>query len=401
MPSSTPRPTNRRSRPPHVALLVETSTSFGRRLLRGVAHYVRENGPWSVYLEQRSIFDPAPPWLKHWDGDGILSRAAYPEIARQVVRLGVPTVDLNEQVLGLGLPLIFNDHGKIGALAAEHFLERGYVQFGFIGHPGVYWSDRRRDGFAERIAAAGCACDEYRGEGRTLPRYHQRSWEKEMDDVADWVRGLAKPAGVMACNDFRAVQLLDACRRGGVAVPEEVAVIGVDDETVACSLAHPPLSSVVPDAVHMGYEGAAVLDRLMAGRPATFQELLIPPVGIVARQSTDIFAIRDPVVASALRFIRERACQGIKVDDVLDYLVTSRSVLQRRFKRELGRSIHDVIIDARLARVKELLSQTSLSRDEIAARAGFVHAEYLSNVFHQRTGMTLSAYRRQTRKLQG
>lgn len=377
-----------------MALLVETSTSFGRRLLRGVAHYLRENGPWSVYLEQRSIYDPAPPWLKRWDGDGIISRAAYPEIARQVVRLRVPTVDLNEQVLGLGLPLIFNDHRKIGLLAAEHLLERGFTHFGYLGHPGVFWSDERREGFAAHVQSAGYACDEYRGEGRTLPRYHQRSWEKEMDEVAEWLRGLAKPAGVMACNDFRAVQLLDACRRAGVAVPEQVAVIGVDDETVACSLAHPPLSSVVPDAVNMGYEAAAMLDALMAGRAPVCPQRYIPPLGVITRQSTDIFAIHDPAVAAALRFIREHACDGIKVEDVLDHLVTSRSALQRRFKRELGRSIHDAIIDTRIARVKNLLAQTDLSREEIAARTGFAYPEYLSNVFHQRTGKTLSMYRR-------
>ena len=176
---------------PHVALLVETSTIFGRRLLRGIGIYVRQNGPWSVYLEQRSIYDPAPPWLKDWDGDGILSRAAYPEIAQLVLRTGIPAVDLQEQVLGLGLPKIINDNMAIGQMAAAHLIDRGFTHFGFIGHPGIGWSDDRRAGFAKTVAAAGFSCEEYLGSGKTLRRYHQRSWEKEMDDVAQWVRGFA------------------------------------------------------------------------------------------------------------------------------------------------------------------------------------------------------------------
>jgi LacI family transcriptional regulator len=387
---------------PHVALIVETSTTFGRRLLEGVANYVRENGPWSVYLEQRSIYDPAPPWLKDWDGDGIISRAAYPEIARLVLRSGVAAVDLNEQVLGLGLPLIFNDHPAIGRMAAEHLLERGFTHFAFIGHPGIYWSEGRCQGFAATVAQAGCTCSEFRGTGKTRRRYHQQSWEREMDQVADWVRRLPKPVGIMAANDFRAVQLLDACRRADIAVPEAAAVIGVDDEEVACELATPPLSSVVPDARRIGFEAAALLDVLIRGEPPPFREKYIPPRGIITRQSTDVTAIQDPVIAAALRFIRQRACAGANVGDLLRHLDVSRSVLQRRFRRQLGRSIHDVIAAVRIERAKTLLAETALPLSAIAERAGLNHPEYLSAVFRQTVGMTPGAFRRAMRsKRQG
>jgi LacI family transcriptional regulator len=383
-----------RAAQPHVALIVETSTVFGRQVLRGVGIYLRENGPWSVYIEQRSIYDPAPPWLKNWRGDGIISRAAYPELAQLVLHTGIPAIDLQEQVLGLGLPRIVNDNRAIGRMAAEHLLERGFTHFGFIGHPGIAWSEGRFEGFEAAVCAAGHTVDRYRGAARTLPRYHQRSWEKEVDDVAAWLRALPKPAGVMACNDFRAVQLLDACRRARVAVPEEVAVIGVDNEPVACEIADPTLSSVVPDAVRIGYEAAATLDSLMRGRRATAAELCLPPVGVVTRRSTDIMAIIDPLVASAVEFIRRHACDGINVEDLLHRLDVSRSVLQRRFRQSLHRSIHDAIIAERLRKVKELAAETTLSLPEIAARAGFVHAEYLSTVFKERTGVTISDYRK-------
>lgn len=380
---------------PHVALLVETSTSFGRRLLEGVADYIRQNGPWSVYVEQRSIYDPAPPWLKSWDGDGIISRAAYPELARLVVQLRIPVIDLNEQVLGLGLPLIFNDHQAIGRLAAEHLLERGLRHFGFIGHPGIYWAEERHRGFAQAVREAGFVCHEYRGTGKTRRRYHQQSWEREMDRVAEWVRSLPKPVGIMAANDFRAVQLLDACRRAQVPVPEEVAVVGVDDEEVACRLANPPLTSVVPDAWRMGWEAAALLDRLMRGKPPPFMQKFIPPKGIVVRQSTDITAIEDPLLAAALSYIRQYACQGIHIQDIVRYVGLSRSTLQRRFRRHLGRSIHDMILKTRLERAKMLLAETDLTLTEIAERTGFHYAEYLHSVFCKHMGITPGQYRQE------
>jgi LacI family transcriptional regulator len=381
-----------RSGPPHVALIVETSTVFGRRVLRGVSIYVRENGPWSVYIEQRSIYDPAPPWLKRWDGDGIISRAAYPELAQLVLRTGIPAVDLQEQVLGLGLPRIINDNEAIGRMAAAHLLERGFAHFGFIGHPGIGWSEGRCDGF--RAALAGRSCDEFRATRKTLPRYHQQSWEKEMDAVAAWVRAIPKPAGIMACNDFRAVQLLDACRRAGVAVPEQVGVIGVDNEDVACEIANPPLSSVVTDALHIGYEAAAALDGMMRGRKPRDRELLVPPTGVVMRRSTEVMAITDPLVARAMQFIRQRACEGVNVDGLLREVVVSRSVLQRRFQKVLKKTIHEVIVDERLRKVKDLLAETSLGLPDIAQRTGFKHSEYLSAVFRQQVGVTASEYRR-------
>jgi LacI family transcriptional regulator len=378
---------------PHVALIVETSTVFGRGILRGISHYVRENGPWSIYLEQRSIYDPAPRWLKKWAGDGIISRAAYPELARLVLSLGIPTVDLQEQVLGLDLPRIINDNEAVGRMAAEHFLERGFMHFGFLGHTEIGWSEGRRAGFAKTLEAAGYRCDEFKS-GRARRRYHQRSWEQEQDHVAAWLLGLPKPAGVLACNDFRAVQLLDACRRAGVAVPEQVAVLGVDNEEFACEMSNPPLSSVATNPLHIGYEAASLLDRLMRGGKIYDRRIMVPPMGVVIRRSTDVGAISDPIVADAVQFIRQNACKGINIEDILEHLAVSRSVLQRRFRLELNKTIHEVIFKTRVERVKELLATTSLSREKIAHRTGFRHPEYMSAAFKEHTGGTLREFRK-------
>jgi LacI family transcriptional regulator len=374
--------------------MVETSTAYGRTLLMGVSQYIREYGPWNVYIEQRSLQDPAPPWLDHWDGDGIISRASTPQSARQVVRSGIPTVDLNDQVRNLGLPQIHSDHAAIARMAAEHLMERGFRHFAYFGFPVFEWSVRRKEAFARCIRDAGHHFHENRVTPRASWGHQQASWQEEMKNVARWIKRLPKPLGVMAGNDSRGKQLLDACRRAGVAVPEEVAVIGVDNEELACQLALPPLSSVIPDAFRVGYEAAALLDLLMKGRPTSEPLRYIPPLGVVTRQSTDVTAIPDPRVAGAMSFIREHACEGIGVEDVLDHVLISRSVLQHLFREILGKTIHDVITDVRIQRVKQLLAETDLPLAAIAERTGFSYSEYLSTVFRRETGRTPSSYRR-------
>ena len=385
-----------RADPPHVALIVETSSAYGRDLLSGVARFVRENGPWTVYLEPRSLNDPPPAWLEGWDGRGIISRASYPEFARLVRRLGIPTVDLNDQLPDGSLPSIRSDDEAIGRLAFEHLVERGFTHFAYFGFPIFGWSRRRGDSFAARVRGAGHTFHRYRHPQRASWGHQIPSWEREMDGVARWIKGLPKPLGLMACNDFRGLQALDACRRADVAVPEEVAVIGVDNEPTVYELTYPPLSSVIPDARRIGYEAAALLARLMAGEAPGSSRVAVPPLGVATRQSTDVTALVDRPVADALRFIRENACRGIGVEDVLEHLQVSRSTLQRSFRKHLGRTVHDAILGVRLQRVRQLLVETDLPLPAIAQRAGFAYVEYLSAVFRRATGLTPGAYRRES-----
>jgi LacI family transcriptional regulator len=382
---------------PHVALIVETSTAYGRAILSGISQYIREHGPWTVYIEQRSLQDPAPPWLDRWAGDGIIARASTPQSARKLAKIGVPTIDLNDQVRGLGLPQIHSDHAAIARLAADHLIDRGFRHFAYFGFPIFEWSVRRQESFTTHVRAAGHHVHEGLPARRVHWSHQQASWEDEIEDVARWVKRLPKPLGIMAGNDIRGIQMLDACRRAGVAVPEEVAVVGVDNEELVCLLAYPPLSSVIPDAYRVGYESAATLDQMMKGKKVTEMLRLIPPLSVATRQSSDVTAIANPCLASALQFIRESACQGIGVDDVLTHLSVSRSSLQRLFKNELGQTILGAITAVRIQRIKQLLSETDLSLAEIAARVGFSYVEYLSTSFRRETGQSPSVYRRRFR----
>jgi LacI family transcriptional regulator len=224
----------------------------------------------------------------------------------------------------------------------------------------------------------------------------QQDWAALEQEIARWLRSLPRPVGVMACYDLRGRQVLDACRRVGLAVPDEVAVVGVDNDELLCSLADPPLSSVQPDARRTGYEAAALLERLMAGaeRPRG-QAVLVEPLGVVTRRSTDVLAVEDADVSAALRFVRDHACGGIGVKDVLAAVPLSRRVLEARFRKLLGRSPHAEIARVQFDRVRHLLRETRLPLDEVARRAGFRNGEYLSTAFRRQFGVPPSAYRRE------
>lgn len=371
----------------HVALVVETSLASGRDILRGIARYAREHGPWSLYHEPRSLEESVPGWLRDWDGDGIIARIQNARIAEAVLAAGVPVVDVLGVYRRPELPLAHVDNAAIARLAAQHFLERGFRHFGYCGVEGVNWSEQRRDAFVQAVGEVGETCPVFSFRGRV-------AWDDEQDRLAAWVRALPRPCAVMACNDPRGQKILEACRRVGTRVPDELAVIGVDNDEPICAIAHPPLSSVVPDHERVGYEAAALLDRVRAGTAGPGEAVFVPPLGIVARPSSDALALDDREVAQAISFIREHACHGLGVDEVCRELALSRSTLQRRFRAALGRTVHDEIVRVRLNRARELLAETDMSIATIAERCGFVHQEYLGAVFRARLGQSPGSYRR-------
>ncbi len=373
---------------PRVALDVETSLNYGRQILDGVSRYLRANRPWSIYLEQHELGSDLPGLLKRWSGDGLITRQATPESARLVRRRRLAAVDLGDIHAHTGLFRIGSAHGAIGRMAATHLLERGFEHFACCGFSGENWSERRGEGFAAEVSHAGFECRMYES-----PRAGLKVWKQDQTQLVEWIQSLPKPVGVFATNDLRGQHVLDACARENIAVPEQAAVIGVDNDELLCGLSNPQLSSVIPNPERIGYEAAVWLDRLMRGeRPASL-EVEVPPQGVAVRQSTDVFAVSDPTIASALRFIRERACDGVTVQQVLDHLVVSRSWLERNFRKLLSRSPQAEIRNVQLKRCKELLRSTTLSLEKIARLTGFEHPEYMNVVFKRETGETPGRYR--------
>jgi LacI family transcriptional regulator len=379
-----------RRRRPDVALLIETSNAYARGLLRGIRAYIREHRSWSLYVGEHRRGEPAPQWLKRWRGDGIIARIESAAIADAVVAARVPAIDVSAARHVPDLLYVETDDAAIARLAAGHLLERGFRHFGYCGDPRFNWSNWREEHFRRQVTQAGFDCHAYR------PSRNRRGtapWDRERADLRAWLRALPKPAGVMACYDIRGREVLDVCRQLGISVPDEIALIGVDNDDLICDLADPPLSSVIPDTRRTGYEAARLLDLLMAGQSELPLSHLIPPLGITVRGSTNVLATDDADVSAAVRFIRAHASEGIKVEDVLRAVPLSRRVLEARFEKLLGRTPHEEITRVQIERVKELLAETDLPLFAVAHRAGYKHVEYMSVAFKRETGVPPSHYR--------
>jgi len=380
---------SRRRRPPRVALLVETTRTYTRELLAGVRRYVAAHGPWSCFIELRALESGPPPWLKNWDGDGILSRTFTQEMADVIAGTGLPAVELRATYLRSDLPFVGMNSGLIGRMVAEHFFDRGYRNF-------AAYSLHTERFFEERIRNFVTAVESRSGTCSLLPEPisdRAADWEKGQARLMAWLAELPKPVGIFAANDQLGVRLLDACQRAGIAVPEEVAVVGAENEETLCAFANPPLTSVRFDGATVGFSAAELLARLMRGGARPKRQTLFPPKGIVVRKSSDEFVINDRLVAHAARMIRENAAGGLNVDDLCRRLNASRSTLDRRMKAALNRTPKDEILRVRFREVKRLLVETDLTIDTIAEQTGFAYSHYLQAAFKSEYGQTPGEFR--------
>lgn len=382
---------------PHVALLIETSREYARGLLRGVARYQQEHRPWSVYFEPHGLDDPPPEWLVGWQGDGILARVNSREMADTILASGIPTVDVRGALPDLGLPFIGVDNEPVSRMAYNHLRDLGLRNFAFCGTPRGENpnQDLRCDYFVASVEADGHTCSRWLGEQQ---RQRAPTWEEQQQQIAAWLRELPKPVGIMTCHDDRGQQVLDACRRAEVSVPDEAAVISVDNDPYLCNLCTPTMTSIDVNPSLIGYEAAALLERLMSGKkPKQGVTLLGPPRGIAPRRSTDTLLIEDQEVAKAIRYIREHATEGIRVSEVVALAEHAPSTLERRVKKLLGRTIKAEITRVRLARAKLLLSETEFTVAKVADRTGFSEPKYFCEVFRKHEGVTATEYRQRFR----
>jgi LacI family transcriptional regulator len=359
--------------------------------MSGIARYQRLHSRWSVFVEQHELGVGPPDWLFTGKWDGILSRPTTPELARLFHKMNVPVVDMNDLHDQLGLPWVGSDHAGIGRLGATHLLVRGYRHFAYAGFTGELWAAKRRDGFKSAVEASGFPVSVYEStwRGPGVPQ-----WDADSEKIVRWLSKLPQPLAIMTCNDARGLHVLDACARMDALVPEQIAVVGVDNEDFLCELCNPPLSSVEPDPERIGYTAAELLDSMMAGKktakPCSIQ---IDPIRVVARRSTDALAIEDRNVAAAMRYIRDQAAHGCTVEDVLKHVRVSRSFLERRFRHYLKRSPQSEIRAVQMSRVKQLLVETDFTLERIAERCGFKHPEYMSVLFKRLAGLTPGEYR--------
>ncbi|MEX0652590.1 MAG: DNA-binding transcriptional regulator [Phycisphaeraceae bacterium] len=369
--------------------MMQTYQAFGRDIMHGIIRYARRRNQWETLFENRPR--PEPSTLKRVHNlDGIIAESRDPRLRDAVRQAGVPAVLIGgkERVDDFGWVIANNE--AVGRLAYEHLASLGFEQFAFCGTGQGWASSVRGQAFQEAAAR------DPRGVKMHLapPGSSQHpDWEAESDELTQWVQNVPKPVAVFAAHDERARQVALACQHVGVMVPEELAVLGVNNDELTCELAVPSLSSIDHGAERLGYEAAALLERLLAGEPAPETPVQVEPVGVIPRQSTNILAIDDEAVARAMRFIREYATEGIDVRDVLRHVPVSRRWLEQAFQRQLRRSLHQEIVRTRVARAKTLLLHTDLSMVEVADRAGFGYASHFSSAFKREVGETPRQFR--------
>lgn len=377
---------------PQVLLIFQTRFEECTAMLKGVAHFERNHQLWTGFLDDEARAERDPKWVRSKKWDGVISRHTTPALVQTCADLKLPLVDLNDSDPFPGVPKIRPDNVALGHLGAEHFIERGYQQFGFVGFANYGWSRERRDGFVEalRLARKECHVFDVNYPGDLTP-----FWDaQQIDALVAWLKQLPKPVGVMTCNDMRAQQMLAAAHACGIMVPEELAVLGANNEPIRCELAYPPLSSVCPNAFQSGYRAAEILADLMNHRQPVSYDLRIEPIGVATRPSTDVLAIDDRTVTTALSFIRQRACSGLTVEEVVKAAHASRSQLEKKFRRYLGRSPQAEIRRMQVAKIKQLLIETDYPLKRISEMAGFEHVEYMSVVFKRIAGDSPGSFRK-------
>jgi LacI family transcriptional regulator len=375
-------------------VIVETENASGRSILRGIGRYARERRECEInYVRPDSTTERG--WvdeLRQWKAGAIVARVDNPLLAEALRETGLPVVDVAGQ-LDSGFPTVSLDNEAIGVVAAEHLLELGFRRLAFLGFPDLPWVEGRLRGVRRAARAVGITplvhfCSAW----PVAPWAHLPPREQ----LRTWLRTLPRPIGVVACSDIWGGAVLAEAARSGTVVPEYVAVVGVDNDDLMCECTSPTMSSVIANHFAVGYEAAAVAAKLVLGLQVP-RKIMVEPQGVAARASTDVIAIDEPSVSAALHFIRKKACHGIGVEDVVDAVPVSRSVLQRKFQAVLGRSIHDLIVEARIKRAKELLASTDLPIAIVAERAGIEPQPYLNVVFKARVGESPARYRKRTR----
>lgn len=370
------------STPPRrrVALLVETSLGSGREILRGIGKYARHAGNWQLFHAAGGLADAIPHWMKDWKGDAVIARIQNSDTLEQLSKLNIPVID----VLGVcenQFPLVHVDDVAIGHLVGQYFKQRNYQHFGFYGIAGENWSDRRCRAFRDECGASSFY-------ELSIPRRPRGEAPERFQQVQEWVRRLPKPSAIMVCSDQRGLELLEACLSEDIAVPEEIAVVGVDNDAALCEISDPPLSSVRGGHFNVGLEAARHVDLLLSGGEMSSRVVHIPPNELIERESSATRAIADPVIARGVSYIRQNLASPITNDLISRHCGISRTLFQKRFRETMDQSIREFILARRVERALVLIRTSNITLADVAERSGFKHQEYLGQIIKRTTGQT-------------
>lgn len=380
-----------------VLLVIETSRAYGRGIIEGVSRYIGETESWSIQFEEQGVMTIVPAWLKKWHGDGIICRTGLSPLGKHLRTLELPLVEL----LGDGMKYVSevqSDAALAGEMAARHFIELGLQHCAYYSYGNVWWGKFRGDAYANALKRQGKECLTLLSKRGTKPESFPL-WEGFYEEeLLHWLSDLPKPVGIWCAADTIAHRVHGAVLKLGFQIPDEIAILGIDNDKHLCNIMTPSLSSIDPNPVVVGYHAAKILDEKMTDRSKKTKTcrkrspLYIPPVGVITRQSTDIVAAEDPEMVRIGQFVRTRALDKLSVDMIANEFDISRRTLERRYAKAFGRSVDKEIFQIRMEYAKKLLRETLHSVSEIGEQAGY-DGNYFIKAFHRYTGQSPRAYR--------
>jgi len=382
-----------------ILLLIEPSRVWCQRFLAGIARYSQTHGPWGACRISEYYGNPVNTvdsrrkkatlsLIESWKPDAVITRETI--CIDELLAMKIPVIRADDNLPTRDIPHVVSNWQATGEMGAKYLMNRGLKHFAYCGFNDTTWSKKRLEYYRAQLARNGFEVDVYE---QPLKGF-RRLWANEPNRIADWLKSLPKPVGVMTCSDDRSLHVVEACRIAGLDIPDDISILGVDNDWLICDLSNPPLSSIALNTDKAGYEAAELLDKLLNGEKVSEQTIIIQPTNIVTRQSTDILAIDDKDVTEAIRYMQKNSGRMIQVNEVANAVALSRRRLEQRFRSVFNRSVHDEIRRIHVQHVIRMLVGTSLSITQIAAAMGHPTVGNLARYFQKETNMTPSNYRK-------
>lgn len=381
------------SKIPLVAIVMPMKYGNSSLIARGISEYMKLNHPWRIYLDDHGDAADSPFDLDSKNLQGVICRNTTQKLVDYCKKSKIPLISMLDSQSFEGVSESVFDNVGMGHSAAEYLIEKGARSIGYYNFKNESWANMRKEGFLEALKL--CKKSYSLLEVEYFSQVPTNWLIKQEENLIEWFSTLAKPASILCCNDFAARIATNACLKYSIPVPEEISILGMNNELSRCELSYPQISSVNPNPERVGYNAAYLLDKQMHEKELPTLRIVSDSIGVVERRSTEFNLIDDPRVAKALNFIHEHATRGITVDDVCKYAGASRSLLERRFRKELNRTPQSQIRMVQVEKAKQLLRETDWTLDQIAENLGYEHSEYLSVVFKRITGNSPGKYRKE------
>jgi LacI family transcriptional regulator len=379
-----------------IILLSDFSEEYNKNLLRGITRYSKDHGPWTfckmpTYYRETLGIDCILKWAQEWGVNGIIGQFHNEEEVARFTDAKIPVIAQDFKERFTDVPNITGDYHLTGRLGADYFLKKGFRNFAFYGFENIVWSRERSQGFEDRIQEAGF--DVHRYEHKDARGIDL--WYYKPSALSDWLKSLPKPIAIMACDDNQGHHITEAARHAAIRIPEELAVLGVDNDEMVCDLSDPPLSSIELDSEKSGYEAARLMEQMIENKIFCARDIIVKATQVVTRHSTDIFASKDKYIVSALKYIHGNLDKNLKVDQVLKEVPLSRRSLEKRFIMTTGYPVYEYIYNQRIEKFTQKLLETDMTIFEIALDLGLSDSKNIARQFKQIKGVTPMEYRKQ------